>query len=168
MKFDKQHGNVVQTLLKSERHNLYHFYWWLWRKFSWKKYLLVVRKILRKFVNIFTPDDKCFLLNRDKKANSHGIIPKTKNIFWSFSAILKSRLNFEHFQKKRWPSWQMFFRNYGLWKTWLNKCLKSSDSEDPSTSNMVRGNKHCWKLNSTTCTISIDHCESKWVEKNLS
>ena len=24
----------------------------------------------------------------------------------------------------------MYFRNYGLWKTWLNKCLKSSVSED--------------------------------------
>ena len=32
-----------------------------------------------------------------------------------------------------------------LWapKTWLEKCLKSPVSEDPSTSNMVNMSKHC-------------------------
>ena len=37
----------------------------------------------------------------------------------------------------------MYFRNYGLRKTWFYKCLKSRASEDPSTSNMVSGPKHC-------------------------
>ena len=35
----------------------------------------------------------------------------------------------------------MYFRNYGLRKKWLDKCLKSPASEDPSTSNMVNGPK---------------------------
>ena len=30
----------------------------------------------------------------------------------------------------------MYFWTYRLRKTWLNKCLKSPVSEDPSTSNM--------------------------------
>ena len=33
----------------------------------------------------------------------------------------------------------MYFRNYVLRKTWLNKSLKSPLSEDPSGSNMLRG-----------------------------
>ena len=37
----------------------------------------------------------------------------------------------------------MHFRNYGLRKTWLDKCLSSPVSEDPWKSNMVNGPKHC-------------------------
>ena len=37
----------------------------------------------------------------------------------------------------------MKFLSYGPWKTWLDKCLKSHVSEDPSTSNMVIGLKDC-------------------------
>ena len=31
----------------------------------------------------------------------------------------------------------MYFRNYGLPKTWLDQCLKSPVSEYPTKSNMV-------------------------------
>ena len=37
----------------------------------------------------------------------------------------------------------MHFRNYGLQKTGLDKCLKSPVSEDPSISNIVNWPKHC-------------------------
>ena len=37
----------------------------------------------------------------------------------------------------------MYFRNYGLPKTWLDKCLKSPVSEYPTKSNMVNAPKHC-------------------------
>ena len=37
----------------------------------------------------------------------------------------------------------MYFRNYGLGKTWLYKCLKSRVSEDPSTTNMIGRSEHC-------------------------
>ena len=37
----------------------------------------------------------------------------------------------------------MYFQKYGLQKMWLDKCLKSPVSEDPLTSNMVNGPKHC-------------------------
>ena len=54
------------------------------------------------FVNILTATDKCFLPNRDNlKQPIHGILfQKEKEFSEYFSAILKSRLNFEHFEKK--------------------------------------------------------------------
>ena len=43
----------------------------------------------------------------------------------------------------------MYFRNYGLPKTWLDQCLKSPVSEDPTKSNMVNAPKHCSNLKDT-------------------
>ena len=40
----------------------------------------------------------------------------------------------------------MSFGNYGLPKRWLDQCLKSHFSEDPSKSNMVNAPKHCSNL----------------------
>ena len=37
----------------------------------------------------------------------------------------------------------MYFRNYGLPKTWLDQCLKSPVSDYPTKSNMVNAPKHC-------------------------
>ena len=41
-----------------------------------------------------------------------------------FSAFLKSKLKFEDFQK-RWPSWLLYFQNYGLRNMWVDKRLES-------------------------------------------
>ena len=49
----------------------------------------------------------------------------------------------------------MYFRNYGLKKPWLDKCLKSPVSEDPSKSNMVNGPKYCSNLNCITFSIFL-------------
>ena len=62
----------------------------------------------------------------------------------------------------------MYFWTYGRRKTWLDKCLKSSVSEDSLTSNMVNGRKHCWHLNGSNFTILIGHCEDNWLGKPLS
>ena len=62
----------------------------------------------------------------------------------------------------------MFFWTYGLWKTRLDKCIKNQVSEDPSTSNMVNGPKYCWKLDESTFTIFIDHCEDNYGSQILS
>ena len=53
----------------------------------------------------------------------------------------------------------MYFRNYSLGKPWLDKCLKSPVSEDPSKSNMIKACKHCYNLNYSTFAIFIDQCE---------
>ena len=57
-----------------------------------------------------------------------------------------------------------------LWslKTWLDICLKSPFSEDPSKSNMVNWSKHCWNLNRSTFIILIDNFQGIWVEKGFS
>ena len=44
----------------------------------------------------------------------------------------------------------MYFRNYGLPKRWLDQCLKSPVSEDPTKSNMVNTPKHCSNLKETS------------------
>ena len=44
----------------------------------------------------------------------------------------------------------MYFRNYGLPKTWLDQCLKSPVSEDPTKSNMVNVPNHCSNLKDTS------------------
>ena len=61
--FDKQHVKRSQTLWRSARLHLYHIYWSLWKKFSWKKSIFVLCKILRLFVNTLTADDKYSFLN---------------------------------------------------------------------------------------------------------
>ena len=40
----------------------------------------------------------------------------------------------------------MYFQNYGLSKTWLDQCLKSPVSQDPTKSNMVNAPKSCSNL----------------------
>ena len=62
----------------------------------------------------------------------------------------------------------MKFSTYGLKKKWLDICLKSLLSEDPQTSNMVNGLKHCINLNGSTLIIFIDHFEGNSVAKSLS
>ena len=49
----------------------------------------------------------------------------------------------------------MYFWTYGLPKTWLDKRLKSPNSEDPLRSNMVKGPKHCSKLNTAPLPYSM-------------
>ena len=53
----------------------------------------------------------------------------------------------------------MYFRNYGVRKTCLNKYLKNLLSEHTLANGMVKGNKHCCNLDGTTFSIVIDHCE---------
>ena len=61
----------------------------------------------------------------------------------------------------------MYFPNYGLPKTWLDQCLKSFVSEDPSKNNMVNAPKHCSNLKNSSFTIFIDHLEFSCPTKSL-
>ena len=54
----------------------------------------------------------------------------------------------------------MYFREYGLRKRWIDKCLKSPVSEDPSSDNIVNVLKHCFNRNGSTFGRFINHCES--------
>ena len=131
-----------QTLLKSEPHHLYHIYWSLWTQTSRNKYLLVICKVFRMFLNILTGDDKYSLLNRDNLNLRHyfqmQLPQKQKNFlnfffhFWNLHYVL-------NIFKQKWHSQLMYFRNYGHRKMLLDKSLKSLVSENPLTSNMVSG-----------------------------
>ena len=57
------------------------------------------------FVNILTDNDQYFLPNRDnlRQPMQRQLYQKQRFFSRFFSAILKSRLNFEHFQRKDDP-----------------------------------------------------------------
>ena len=61
----------------------------------------------------------------------------------------------------------MYFRKYGLPKTWLDQCLKSPVSEDPSKSNMVNALKICSNLKDTSFAIFINHWKNNSLRKTL-
>ena len=71
----------------------------------WEKFLLVIHKILRLFVNTLTVDEKRYLLTRDKLTQTIQIqlSQKQKTFFEFFFAFLKSILNFKHLPKKDDP-----------------------------------------------------------------
>ena len=100
--FQKEHGKRVSTLSEFERQNLYHIYWSTRRQFSCKKSLLVICKSLRLFVNTMSAVDKCSLRKTDNIIQPiHIQLSQKLNTFSPFfSCFSKSRLNFEHFQKK--------------------------------------------------------------------
>ena len=134
---------------------------------SWKNSLLVIWKLLGLFVETLNAGHKYSLLNRENLKQSIQLqLSQTQKLFSQLSsAILKSRLNFQHFPKKDDPhSWCISEITDS--KKRLNKCLRSLVSEDPSRSNMVRWTKDCWYMNGIT--IFIDHCEGSWVGKDLS
>ena len=100
--FQKEHGKRVSTLFKFEQQTLYHIYWSTRRQFSCEKSLLVICKILRLFVNTMSAVDKCSLPNTDNLMQPINMqLSQTLKTFSEFfPAFSKSRLNFEHFQKK--------------------------------------------------------------------
>ena len=53
----------------------------------------------------------------------------------------------------------MYFRNYGLQKTWLDICLKSPLSQDPLIGNMLNRPKQCLNVNGGIVTIFSDDFE---------
>ena len=62
----------------------------------------------------------------------------------------------------------MYFCNYGLQKTCLDKCLKIPVSEDPFRSNMVNGPEHCRNLNNSTFSeFFIAFSKSRFNFKNF-
>ena len=135
-----------QTILWSQGHHLYHSYWSLLRLLSSEKSLLVLCKFLRLFLNTLTANDKCSLLNRDdlRQPIQMKLSQKQITLFEFVSAFLKSRLDFEHFQKKG--------------ASHKSKKSKKSPFIGPFGKQHVRGSKQCWNLNHTTFTIFIYHC----------
>ena len=64
----------------------------------------MICKILRRFVNTLTVDDKYFRLNKDSLTEPIRVRKSEKqkifHNFFFFFTFLKSRLNYEHFEKE--------------------------------------------------------------------
>ena len=98
----------------------------------------------RLFVNPLTAYDKYSVLNRGNLFHYLQMqLSQQGKIFPEF---------FLQFSKCR-------FLNLRTPKNVVRYMSKKSLSDDPSTSNMVNGPKHCWNLNDSTFTIFIDRCE---------
>ena len=132
-----------------------------------QKSLLVTWKFFRPFLHTLIANDKYSLNSKDKWMQTIQMhLSQKQNIFSQFfSVFFESALNFEHFQKKRWPSELMYFRNYRPRKTCLDKCLKTSVWEYLSTRDMVNGPKNWFNLNESVFMILSDHREGNWVAK---
>ena len=65
-----------------------------------------------------------------------------KIFFERFAEFLKSRLNFEHFEKIKTLT-AFLFPKLWILKMWLDISLESPVSEDPSTSNMLNVPRNC-------------------------
>ena len=55
----------------------------------------------------------------------------------------------------------MYFRFYGLRRTWLDICMKTPALEDPLTGNMGNGSEYVCNVNSSSVTIFSDHFKGK-------
>ena len=102
---EKQHR---KRYLKFERQHLYHIYWSMWRKLTYKKSLLVICNILRLFSNTSSADGRYSLLNTDDLTQpiQMRVSQRQRTFSRFFLAFLTSSLNFEHFEKKNEPhSW---------------------------------------------------------------
>ena len=75
------------------------------KKLHWKKFLLVIHKILRLFVNTLTVNNKHYLLNREYLTQTiqMQISQKQKTFCEFFFPFLKSILNFKHLPTKDDP-----------------------------------------------------------------
>ena len=100
--FHRQHCKRAEALLKSASQHLYHNRWSLPSQFSWKKSRFLTCQILGLLVKTLAADEKYPLLKRDNLTipihMQLSLIEKTFSPF--FAAFLKSRWNFEHFDKK--------------------------------------------------------------------
>ena len=128
-----------------------------------------ISKLLRMFVIALNADDKCsFLIRNNVKEPIQIQLFKKQKLFldlflhfWNWDQVL-------NFFKKTWSSYLMYFGNYRLRKKWLGKSLKSTVSEEPLTSDMIIGPKHCWNLKASNFSVFIYDGGSNWVRKSLS
>ena len=89
---------------------------------SLKKSILLTCKILGLLLNTLVADEKYPVLNREnltiliQMQLSKEQKTFSEFFFFFFFALLKSILNYRHFEKNRRPSEILYFRNYRLRK----------------------------------------------------
>ena len=167
--FDKQHRKRAQALLKSASVDLYPIVWSLKCQLSWKNSPLLTWQILGLLVKALAVNEKYPHLKRENLTIpiQMQLSPKEETSSLFSPAFLKSRWNFQHFDKKDALIDFVILKLRTLKSLW-DKCLKSSVWENPLASNMANVPKHCWNLHHSTFVILIDHCQVNWVKKRLS
>ena len=110
-------------------------------------------EILRHFVNTFTADD-FYSLNTSETLLQPIYCKckhlKNKTLFLKYLLHFWNLHDFWPLWGKRWPSDLIYFRNYGVWKMCLDKCLEIPILEHPSIVNMLKGPKHMGNLHDRT------------------
>ena len=96
---------LVQTFVKNEQKQFGPVILILWVKLNWKLSLLLRSEISGPFVNTLTADDTYSYYQRENFPQAIQMqLSKQTKIFYEFSiAILKSLLNFQHFEQKAEP-----------------------------------------------------------------
>ena len=100
--FDNQHGKRVEPMFKSIWQHLYHIHPSLPSQLNWKKSLFFTCQILGLLVDTLTANENYPVLNRDNLTIpiQMQLSQKRKSFCQFFTAFLKARWNFEHFDKK--------------------------------------------------------------------
>ena len=102
---NKEYGNHAQVLMKSTSRHLYNINWSLEWKLSSKESLLLTCKILGLLVNTLGTNEKYPVFNRENLTIQieMQLSQKQKTFPEFLPAFLKTRLNFEYFEKKDHP-----------------------------------------------------------------
>ena len=119
---NKPHGKRAEPLLKSAWQHVYHIHWSLPSELSWKKSLFFNCQILGLLANTLAADEKCPVLNRHNLTIpiQMELSEKHKTFCQFFTAFMKSRWNFEYFEKKddahRFCNFKITDSEYVIWK----------------------------------------------------
>ena len=153
---DEQLGKSSEKLLESPSQHLYHIHWFLPRKLSWKKSLLLTCKILGLIFNTLAADDRYPIPNKDNLTipTQMQLSERQQTSSQFLAAFLISSGNLKPFEKKM-TTLDYLFPNLRDPKMWLDKSLQRPVSQDPWTSNMVNVSKHCWNLHHSTFINSL-------------
>ena len=137
-RFGSQDLKSSQIVAKSPWKCLYHVLSSLSGKLIWKMSPLVLCEILGVFFNTLLADGKYPVQDCEnlQLPIQMQLSEKRKTLSWFFVPFMESTSNFKHFEKKGWLSHLWYFRNYRLWKSWLDHSLKSTISEHALTVNM--------------------------------
>ena len=110
--FNKKHGKRAETLLKSERQDLYRIYWFLRTKIRSKNSPWVICKILGLFVEPLTAQDKYSLLNRGNLLQHVQIqLSQKRKIFLHFFVHFLNLYAILNIFKKKMTPWANVFLN---------------------------------------------------------
>ena len=101
-RFDSEHDNESQTLLRSARNNFYTTIPLIWDRTSRNRLVLVRSEVLGQLVNTLTADYKNSAWNRENLPQQvqTQISQQRKTFSGFFIAFLKCTLNLEYFEKK--------------------------------------------------------------------